>query len=438
MSCTGNPSESTTGLTRPDLRSTALSTAESASALDGRALDPVWNFGTARVFLEDFRRFGPALGRVSLHSPVASVRAPGRGWSVARRSDMSTSNPLRAWVTRRTSDGTVQPATAALPAGASTGGLSSRHWLPARGPLATINTEHGDAALGLWLICEVRFEAHQDAWKVRFNIYVHKHPEAEVPAAHSFLAAVEAVVGSPVKVAAWREWRSVFSRSESGVSAEAGYALADEMVEKFSGLRPPALLRAADSAPVEAAVPVPAARTVPAAPAADPSAAAPPASATAASSQPETMPKQVFIASKIAGYANAAVVRRSLRKNLRDLGFDGYVAERDPLGGFAQSDIDRKLETSEHVVAILWDTLGAATAAEIELAARTAGLYGFPRLHVFVSAQDEHVVAREQEQSRHTLDFLDELDRGRRYVRFFSSDRDLIEQVLDLFTDLAL
>lgn len=159
-----------------------------------------------------------------------------------------------------------------------------------------------------------------------------------------------------------------------------------------------------------------------------------PALGTSAVAAAETVPNRVFLASKIAGYAKAKMVRHSIRTKLRAFEFEVYVAEADMIGGFQQSHIDRMIETSGHVVAVIWDSVGPATLAEIELAMRAARQGGHPLLHIFLSTHADHVAARDAP----TKAFLDEMDRQRLYAHFFTGDKELIDAVTNLFVDLSL
>lgn len=311
-------------------------------------------------------------------------------------------NPIRDWVADRTKQGVVQPTGGTLGAGGSPA-VTGRHWLPTSGALAEVNQTLGDPALDLWVTCEVRLDAVGPRWKARFNVYLHKRKDAAVAADHPLVERVGQVLGQSVDTSGWKEWRTAVTESRQDLTLEEAYAFADQQVATYGGR----------SAPTPAPAP-----------------ASEPASAT--------VERQVFIASRIAGYPKARAVRHSIKTKLRSFGYKAYIAEGDSLDGYLQTSIDRMVETSDHMVAIVWDTVGEATFEEIELATRAAARGGRPRVHLFVSLDQQHAATRTTEPSRRTQDFLDRLDQEGRYVRYFQGDRDLVDQVADLFAGLDL
>ena len=346
------------------------------------------------------------------------------------------SNPIGEWIAQRTKDGSITP-TARTIAGHRSSAVTGRHWVPSAGPLAVVNQELGDPSLDLWVTCEVRLDATGPRWKARFNVYLHKRKDREVAEDHAFLRRVGEIVGSAVSTSGWKEWRTAVSETQQDLSVTEAYAFADSCIARYAG----AVTAGAVPVPV---APAAAARASAVAAAVAPSPAPvqtlPPEMVPAAApgTTPGTVERQVFIASKIAGYPKARQVRHSIKTKLSGFGYQAYVAESDALGGFLQSNIDRMVETSDHLVAIVWDTIGQATYDEIELATRTAGTSGRPLVHLFVSQDEQHHAARLDEASGLTQAFLDRLDKERRYVRLFQGDRDLVDQVADLFAGLDL
>lgn len=324
-------------------------------------------------------------------------------------------NPIRDWVADRTTQGVVQPTAGTLGAKSSPA-VTGRHWLPTTGALAEVNQSLGDPALDLWVTCEVRLDAVGPRWKARFNVYLHKRKDADVPADHPLVQRVGQALGRGIDTAGWKEWRTAVTETRQDLSVEEAYAFADQQVAAYGG-RPAAAAAAPASTPAPTPAPAPAPTNEPA---------------------PATVERQVFVASRIAGYPKARAVRHSIKTKLRSFGYQAYIAEGDSLDGYLQTSIDRMVETSDHMVAIVWDTVGEATFEEIALATRAAARGGRPRVHLFVSLDQQHAATRTAEPSRRTQDFLDRLNQEGRYVRYFQGDRDLVDQVADLFAGLDL
>lgn len=396
------------------------------------------------------------------------------------------------WTSSRTQAGVISPTKDGLPPGVTSSELSSVHWTPVQGPFGSLNSEHGDASLDLWWTFEVHVDGDGDGdgHKARFNLYLHKDPSASVQPDHPFLRRAESLMGHPLKLEGWKKWRTIVSTSRTGLSHDGVYAFLDEELGRFLdgpvALPPPPQAQATGETtaiqlgvnpendraiwarvgpygpyvseagergarPRNKALPttrsidgvtldealellaVPRAQSV--------TDAVEPAPAESASGPlvtgPHTVAKRVFVGSKINGYPLAVAVRKRIRERLHGLGFEVYTAESDILNGKRQSHIDEMVETSEHFVAIIWDTVGRATLPEIELAMRVAGSRGAPSLHVFLSTKEAHAALRQEEQPAHTQGFLDLLEQHRHYVEFFDNDKELIEKVEAIFENIA-
>lgn len=333
---------------------------------------------------------------------------------------MST-NPARTWLAARLADGAIVNTEATLRPHTSRA-TTATHWMPTTGSLADVNGSHMDPELDLWVTCEVRADATGARWKEGFRVYLHKRKEANVAPDHPLIQAMSRIVGTPLDLANWREWRTVVSVSGKDFDADQAIAFADEQLRAWGGAATGAAPKISPEAPIR--VPDKATARVVAAPEPGP--------------KPDTVPRSVFIASRINGYPKARAVRKSIRAELKTFGFAAYVAESDPIGGFTQSHIDKMVETSDHMVAIIWDTIGAATLAEVQLGLHNSGAGGHPRVHLFVSTDDEHLAVRAAEPNGETTALLDDLDRRRLYVHMFHGDRDLIDQVGGLFAGLDL
>ena len=393
------------------------------------------------------------------------------------------------WTSSRIQAGVISATRDGLPQGASSSELSNVHWIPSKGPFGTLNTEHGDLSLDLWWTFEVHVDESGEENKARFNLYLHKDPSATVQPDHPFLRRAESLLGRPLKLAGWKKWRTIVSTSRAGLSRDGVYAFLDEELGRFHdgpvALPPPATAGVPEGpTAVELGVnpengraiwarlgpygpyvsetgergarprnkALPSSRTIdtvtltealellalPGAPVSD---AAEPVPAESGSGPlgkgPGTVTNRVFVGSKINGYPLAVAVRKRIRERLHGLGFEVYTAETDMLRGKQQSHIDLMVETSQHFVAIIWDTVGRATLPEIELAMRVAGSRGAPSLHVFLSTKEAHAAMRQEEQPAHTQGFLDLLEQHRHYVEFFDSDKQLIEKVEAIFENIA-
>lgn len=434
----------------------------------------------------------------------------------------------RDWTARRIADGVLQHVEASLSPGYTgrySGTFSAQHFVPAAGGFSDINRKLGDNDRELFVLFEVQAEADAaDAVKARLQVHLHKDPASTVGPDDPFIVEVSRLLGVPVDVEGWREWRNIVNHLSRNTAPAQVQAFFDSAIAPFleeavpvrlaptvkvktsnrgaaqsaatvttptTGLRQgqrwshdefaslvsevregmgPSEIAALhgrsigainsaaynllrpDVQPHEVTQAVPvlgrvlarephydwvgtqrdnkngASHPLPARPA---TAATP---STAPATAGTTVDNRVFLASKISGYAKAKMVRHSIRTKLRAFEFEVYVAEADLIGGFQQSHIDRMIETSAHFVAVIWDSVGPATLAEIELAMRAARQGGQPLLHIFLSIHPDHVAARDAP----TQAFLDEMDRQRLYAHFFTGDKELIDAVTNLFVDLSL
>ena len=430
------------------------------------------------------------------------------------------------WTAHRIGEGVLRHVEESLSpgyAGRYAGTFSAQHFVPATGGFSRINGELGDNSRELFVLFEVQAEADAgDGVKARLQVHLHKDPASSVREDDPFIVEVSRLLGVPVDIEGWREWRSIVSQVNRKTEPAQVEAFFDSAIAPF--LEETVPIRLAPTAKVKSpsagAAPAAATRTTPttgsrqgqrwshdefdalvsevrqgktsseiaalhgrsvgainsaafnllrpdlqpdeltravpalaqalssepqydwigtqrhnkngAAPAAQVRPAAVATTATGAAGQ--TVANRVFLASKIAGYAKAKMVRHSIRTKLGAFEFEVYVAEADMIGGFQQSHIDRMIETSAHFVAVIWDSVGPATLAEIELAMRAARQGGHPLLHIFLSTHPDHVAARDAP----TKAFLDEMDRQRLYAHFFTGDKELIDAVTNLFIDLSL